>query len=293
MQITKRRERLRQVLNGDETVILPVVFDAVSARIVEMAGFEIALLSGSVSAASLEGVPDLILVTMTEVAQLAKRIVGSTSLSIHVDADHGFGNALNVMRCVREFEAAGVSSLTLEDTDLPRGYGSKGPCAISIKEMCGKLKAGVAAREDPALVIIGRTDTIRYRGLEEALERARAYQETGVDCIFLPGAQTREELEAIREAIALPLIASGLPKPENGKTGLQILQEIGYRMTLSAGFPFRVAVQAMHDAVTHLKAHGDPGPYAERMCSTEFLETILRSKQFAEHREMFMGDEDA
>ena len=147
MQAGARRERLRRVITGDDTVISPAVFDAVSARIVEMAGFQIALLSGSVSAASLQGVPDLILVTMTEVAQLAKRIVDSTSLSIHVDADHGFGNALNVMRCVREFEAAGVASLTLEDTDLPRPYGTKGPSAISIKEMCGKLKAAVAARD--------------------------------------------------------------------------------------------------------------------------------------------------
>ena len=175
MKASARRERLRSILNGDETVILPTVFDAVSARIVELAGFEVALLSGSVSAASLQGVPDLILVTMTEVAQLAKRIVESTSLSIHVDADHGFGNALNVMRSIHEFEAAGVASLTLEDTDLPRPYGTQGPTAISIQEMCGKLKAAVEAREDPGLVIIGRTDTLRYRGLEEALRRARAY----------------------------------------------------------------------------------------------------------------------
>jgi len=290
MDATLRRERLRRVLNGNETIILPAVFDAVSARIVEMAGFDIALLSGSVSAASLRGVPDLILVTMTEVAQLAKRIVQSTSVSLHIDGDHGFGNALNVMRCVREFEAAGASALTIEDTDLPRPYGKSGPSAISIREMRGKLKAAVEARQDPSLVIIGRTDTLRYSGLEDALERARAYEDTGVDAIFLPGAQTRETLEAVREAVSLPLIASGLPKPENGKTGLKILQEIGYSMTLLATFPFRVAIQAMHDAVMYLKAHGEPGPFAEKACSSDMLNKIVQTEQFEDYRQRFMRD---
>jgi carboxyvinyl-carboxyphosphonate phosphorylmutase len=290
MNFTARRERLRQVLQGDETVILPAAFDAISARVIETAGFDIALLSGSVSAASLNGVPDLILVTLTEVAQLAKRIVGATSLSLFVDADHGFGNALNAMRCVRELEAAGVAALTLEDTALPRPYGTRGPSAISIQEMCGKLKAAVAAREDPSLVLIGRTDTLRYRGLDEALERARAYQETGVDAIFIPGAQTREELEAIRRAIALPLIGSGLPRPDNGKSGLQILQETGYRVALMSTMPFRVAIQAMHEAVTHLKAHGDPGPYAERMCSAAMLDTLVHAEQYKAYQGRFMQD---
>jgi carboxyvinyl-carboxyphosphonate phosphorylmutase len=290
MQATARRERLRRVLHGDETVILPAAFDAVSARVIEMAGFDIALLSGSVSAAALQGVPDLILVTMTEVAHLAKRVVSATSLSLFVDADHGFGNALNAMRCVQELEAAGVAALTLEDTALPRPYGTQGASAISIQEMCGKLKAAVAAREDPSLVLVGRTDTIRYRGLDEALERVRAYQETGVDAIFVAGAQTRAELEAVREAISLPVIASGLPKPEDGKSGVQILQEIGYRLTLMSTLPFRVAIQAMHEAVAYLKTHAEPGPYAERMCSAEMLNSIVHSEQYKGYQERFMRE---
>ena len=290
MKATARRERLRSVLQGTETVILPVAFDAISARIVETAGFEIALLSGSVSAATLQGVPDLILVTMTEVARLAKRVVSATALSLFVDADHGFGNALNAMRCVREFEAAGVAALTLEDTALPRPYGTQGPSAISVQEMCGKLKAAVEAREDPSLVIIGRTDTMRYHDLDEALERARAYQETGVDAIFIPGAQTREELETIREAITLPLISSGLPRPENGKSGLQVLQETGYCITLMSTMPFRVAIQAMHEAVTYLKAHGEPGPYADRACSTEMFNTLVRAGDYKDYLGRFMRE---
>jgi carboxyvinyl-carboxyphosphonate phosphorylmutase len=174
MQVVGKRRRLRRVLSGKETLILPVVYDAVSARIAEMAGFEAALLSGSVAAASLHGFPDLVLVTMTEVAQLARRIVDSTTLSLQVDCDNGFGNALNVMRCVREFEAAGAAALTIEDTDLPLSYGSSGPSAISIAEMCGKLEAAVAARKDSEMVIIGRTDTFRFSGINAAIERVRA-----------------------------------------------------------------------------------------------------------------------
>lgn len=287
---TARRAHFRKVLTGDETVILPAVYDAISARVAENAGFEIALLSGSVSAASLLGVPDLILVTMTEIAQLAKRIVGATSLGLYVDADHGFGNALNVMRCVREMEAAGVVAMTLEDTDLPKPYGTKGPTATSSKEMCGKLKAAVAAREDPSLVIIARTDTLRYTNMDDALERARAYQETGIDAIFLPGAQTREELEMIREAIDLPLVNSGLPPAENGKSGLQILRECHYSIALMASQPVRIAVQALHEALTHLKTEGEFGPYAERMCSKDFFDNLVYSEDYRNDQKRFLEE---
>ena len=291
MHVTVRRERLRQILHGSTTVLVPAVFDAVSARLVEMTGFEVALLSGSVTAATLHAVPDLILVTMTEVAQVAKRVVAATALSLFVDADHGFGNALNVMRCVRELESAGVAALTLEDTALPRPYGARGATAVSIQEMCDKLRAAVAAREDPRLVLIGRTDTLRYRSLAEALERARAYQETGIDALFIPGAQRREELEAIRQAVTLPLIASGLPRAEGGKTGLQILQETGYRLALMAPLPFRVAMQAMYEALAYLKAHGEPGPFATRMCSPALLADVVRTATYEDYQRRFLRGE--
>ncbi|GIX49789.1 MAG: oxaloacetate decarboxylase [Candidatus Tectimicrobiota bacterium] len=291
MDASTRRQRLRRLLHGAQTVIVPAVFDAVSARLAEMAGFEVALLSGSVTAATLHAVPDLVLVTLTEVAQVAKRVVDATSLSLLVDADHGFGNALNVMRCVRELERAGVAALTLEDTDLPRPYGTRGPTAISIQEMCGKLRAAVAARQDPELVLIGRTDTLRYRGLEEALARAKAYAETGVDALFVAGAQRREELEALRAALPLPLIASGLPQPEDGKSGLQVLQDLGYPLTLLAAVPFRVAVQAMHEALAYLKAHGEPGPFAARMAPAALLEEVVRAAQYAAYQQRFLQDE--
>ncbi len=288
MQSLEKRKRLRRMLTGKETILMPAVYDAVSARIAEIAGFEAVLLSGSVAAASLHGFPDLVLVTMTEVAQLAKRIADSTTLSLQVDCDNGFGNALNVMRCVREFEAAGAASITLEDTDLPRSYGSSGPSAVSIGEMCGKLEAAVTARKDSQIIIVGRTDSFRFYGINEATERIRAYQETGVDAIFVPGLQQREDLEKIRKNISLPAITSGLPKPEGGKSGLEILQEIGFCMTVLAKYPFMIVVKTLYDALSHLKQNGELGPFEEKMGSTRMLEKIIRADQYENDQKRFM-----
>jgi carboxyvinyl-carboxyphosphonate phosphorylmutase len=288
MKAIEKRQRLRRMLNGKETILMPAVYDAVSARIAEITGFEAALLSGSVAAASLHGYPDLVLVTMTEVAQLAKRIADCTTLSLQVDCDNGFGNALNVMRCVREFEAAGAASLTLEDTDLPRPYGAKSPSAISTQEMCGKLEAAVEARKDSEMVIVGRTDTFRFYGINEALERVRAYQETGVDAIFVPGLQKREDLEKIRKHTSLPAISSGLPKPEGAKSGLDILQEIGFSMTVLAKYPFMIIVKTLHDSLSYLRENGEWGPFEEQMGSTRMLEDIIRADQYADYQKRFM-----
>lgn len=288
MKAVDKRRRLRRMLNGRETILLPAVYDAVSARIAEMAGFEAALLSGSVAAASLHGFPDMVLVTMTEVAQLAKRIADCTTLSLQVDCDNGFGNALNVMRCVREFEAAGAAAITLEDTDLPLSYGSSGPSAISIGEMCGKLEAAVAARKDTGIVIIGRTDTFRFYGINQAIERVRAYQETGVDAIFVPGLQKREDLEKIRKHISLPAITSGLPKSEGSKSGLEILQEFGFCMTVLAKYPFMIVVKTLYDSLSHLKENGELGPFEEKMGSIRMFEKIIRAEQYENDRKRFM-----
>jgi carboxyvinyl-carboxyphosphonate phosphorylmutase len=225
---------------------------------------------------------------MTEVTQLAKRIADCTTLSLQVDCDHGFGNALNVMRCVREFEAAGAASLTIEDTDLPLSFGSSTPSVVSIGEMCGKLEAAVFSRKDPEMVIVGRTDTFRFYGINEALERVRAYQQTGVDAIFVPGLQKREDLEKIRKNISLPAITSGLPKTTDGKSGLEIISEIGFCMTVLAKYPFMIVIKALYDSFSYLKENGQLGPFEEKMASTQMFETIIRADQYKSYQKRFM-----
>src|SRR5215468_1911613 len=191
MNPTQRREQFRAILAGDRCVHPASVFDPISARIAEDLGFEVAFMAGSIASATVLGAPDLVVLTLTEFAEQIRRICRAANISLVVDADHGYGNALNVMRTVEELETAGVAALTIEDTVLPASFGGQAEGLVSLEEMVGKLKSAVAARQDPSLVLIGRTTALRAGGVAETEKRARAYQETGVDAIFLVGASKR------------------------------------------------------------------------------------------------------
>src|SRR4029450_2396994 len=180
MTFTERRTRYRNVLAGSECIHPASVFDPISARMAEAAGFEIGMMAVSTASGTVLGAPDIVVLTLTEFAEQIHRITRASTLSLMVDADHGYGNALNVMRTVEELETAGVSALTIEDTVLPQPFGGMGEGLISVAEMCGKLRGAVRARQDPGLVIIGRTSALRHGGLEETLSRIKAYQDTRV-----------------------------------------------------------------------------------------------------------------
>ena len=184
--MTIARQNFRRILQNREPIILPVVYDAISALLTHAAGFEAALISGNVSAAASFGFPDIGLVSMAEMAQLVRQLSRAAPLAYLVDAENGFGNALNAARTVSEFEAAGASALMIEDTEMPQRYGAGGKSFVSCDEMCGKLHSALVARKDPSLVIVGRTDVLHALGLGETLERVRAYTATGVDAIFVP-----------------------------------------------------------------------------------------------------------
>jgi 2-methylisocitrate lyase-like PEP mutase family enzyme len=133
-----------------------------------------------------------------------------------------------------------------------------------------------------------RTDTFRFSGINAAIERVRAYQQTGVDAIFVPGVQKRKDLEKIRKNISLPAVTSGLPKTEGDKSGLKILQEIGYCMTVLAKFPFMIVVKTLYDSLSHLKENGELGPFEEKMASSRMLEEIIRADQYEDYQKRFM-----
>jgi carboxyvinyl-carboxyphosphonate phosphorylmutase len=238
-----------------------------TARMAESLGYEIGMLSGSVASATVLGAPDLVVLTLSEFAQQLRRITRASNLSMLVDADHGYGNALNVMRTVEELEAAGVSALTIEDTVLPTPFGGKGGL-VSIPEMVGKLRAAVEARQDPSLVIVGRSEAIRYGGPTEAGKRIRAYQETGVDAIFLVGITTPEELEAVRQVATLPLLLGNTPSSLGDRA---YLASRGVRIALQGHMPFYVAARAAYDAYKHLKEGGSPEHLAGRAASGDLL----------------------
>lgn len=252
MDWTARREAYRAILEGDECVHPGSVFDPISARVAEEIGFETAMFAGSVASLAVLGAPDLIVVTLTEFADQAYRINRAASrMPLMVDADHGYGNALNVRRTVEELETAGVSGLTIEDTELPQSFGTLGSTRlISIEEGVGKMKAALDARQDPRLAIIGRTGAVAITDTEDAVARIRAYEAAGVDAVFLSGVKTREQVEAVCDAVSIPVMLGG---SGTGPATREELSAMGVRVSLQGHQSFMASVQATYDTLKALR----------------------------------------
>jgi len=250
MNWTERRACMRALLQGDGCVFPASVHDPISARLAQGIGFEVGMYAGSVASLAVLGAPDLILLTLTEFAEQALRINRACDLPVIADADHGYGNALNVMRTVQELEAAGLSALTIEDTLLPRPFGETKVRPLSIAEGVGKMKAAVAARSDPALMILARTGAIARTGLDDTLERIRAYETTGVDGIFLAGVRTRAEVAAIQAATRLPIVLGTLAPEIEDRA---FLAAHGVRIALQGHAPFMAAIEAVRATMQALR----------------------------------------
>jgi carboxyvinyl-carboxyphosphonate phosphorylmutase len=267
MQVSERRQRLRKQFASNECIRPASVFDPVSARLADELGFEFAMLGGSVASSTILGAPDLVVITLTELADQCHRITRASDLSLMVDADHGYGNALSVMRTVQELEAAGVSGMTIEDTVLPRRYGHQDEEElVPIDEMVDKLRAAVAARQDPATVILGRTHALNATGMEDALERVSAYKDTGVDAIFLLGIKQTAELKAFRALTDLPfMIGTGATLDS------ATLASYGVRIALRGHGTFAAAVKAIHDSLKHQAGGGEPAEVSDTFASAEVM----------------------
>jgi carboxyvinyl-carboxyphosphonate phosphorylmutase len=256
MHWQKRRDRFRTQLNGDQCVHPGSVFDPISARIAEHLGFENGMFAGSVASLTVLGDPDHILLTLNEFSQQAYRIGRASELPILVDADHGYGNALNVKRTVEELESAGVAALSIEDTELPRPFRSGGKTSlVSIGEGVGKMRAALEGRQDPTLVIAARTSAISVTGLEDTINRVKAYQDTGVDAIFLIGIKQKQQLEAIAEVCRLPIFLGGASAEVNQ---LDALGPMGVRISLQGHHPVMAAIQATYDTLKSLRDGTSP-----------------------------------
>ena len=277
MLLTDRRKQYRRVLEGSACVHPASVFDAMSARMAESLGFEVGMFAGSIASAIVLGAPDLVVLTLTEFAEQIRRIARGSDLPLMVDADHGYGNALNVMRTVEELENAGVAGLTIEDTVLPTPFGGQSEGLVSIDEMLGKLRGAVAARQDPSLVVIGRTGGLRAGGIAEAEKRVRAYQDTGVDAIFLVGASKREEVEAIHRATRLPLMLGGATPALSDRAWLA---SQGVRIALQGHHPFYAAAKAVYDTLKYLREGGAPAGLKDLVASEELLNVALKQEEY-------------
>ena len=275
MNWTPRRQALRAILQGAACVHPASVFDALSARTAEGVGFECGMFAGSIGSLAVIGAPDLIVLTLTEFAQQAMRVNRACSIPVIADADHGYGNALNVMRTVEEMEIAGIAALTIEDTLLPRAFGDAKTRPVSIEEGVGKMKAAVAARSDPSLVVLARTGAVSMTGLDDTLARVRAYSDTGVDGVFLAGLKTREEVRAARAATKLPIMLGALSPELEDK---EFLAAHGVRLALQGHLPFmaaaeatRATMQALRDGVKPKDVKGLPdGAVMKKISREEF-----------------------
>ena len=286
MQWTDRRERFRAILGGANCIHPASVFDPVSARIAEDLGFELGMFAGSVASLVVLGAPDLTLITLTEFAEQARRICRAGTLPLLVDADHGYGNALNVMRTVEELETGGIAALTIEDTALPQAYGAGGAIKLlSVEEGTGKMKAALAARRDPRLAVVGRTSALAVTGLDDALARAQAYAAAGVDAMFFLGVRTREQLEAIRAACRIPIVLGGV-SAELSDRGY--LGAMGVRICLQGHQPFMAAVAAVQATMKALREGVPPSEFAH-IAPAQVMQQLTRDADYAGWAERFLG----
>jgi carboxyvinyl-carboxyphosphonate phosphorylmutase len=276
MLLSERRKRYRQVLEGNVCVHPASVFDAMSARMATSLGFEVGMFAGSIGSGTVLGAPDLVVLTLTEFAEQIRRISRGSDLPLMVDADHGYGNAERHAHGggVRDL---GCRALTIEDTVLPIPFGGQGEGLISTEEMLGKLRAAVAARQDPSLVILGRTSALRRGGIAEAEKRLKAYQDTGIDGIFLAGASTREEVEAMHRATRLPLLLGGATPALSDRN---FLAANGVRIALQGHHPFYASIKAVYDTLKYLRDGGAPSGLKERVASEELLNIAMKQSDY-------------
>lgn len=283
---TEQRRRFRAILNGAACLSPASVYDPLSARVAESVGYQLGILAGSVSSNTTLAAPDLILLTLTDFAEQVRRIMRVSDLSLLVDADHGYGNALNVMRTVQELEHAGVSAMSIEDTALPIRFGQAEGAdeLISTAEMIGKLKAAVAARRDPATVIAGRTAALKVEGVEQTVARVRAYAATGVDCIFIIGVESADQVRAVHEAAQLPVIVG----PATTSVRREDFAAAGARVLLQGHQPVAAAVKALRDVYAHLYGGGAAADLKDRIAPAKEMDALVFGEDYKKYLREFM-----
>jgi oxaloacetate decarboxylase len=285
MNWTERRERLRAFVEGKRCIFPASVYDGISARIAGDLGFETMMFAGSVGSFSVLAAPDLCVLTLTEFAQQAYRINRAGALPLCVDADHGYGNALSVKRTVEELETAGVSALTIEDTLLPIPFGGDDTQLISIEEGVGKMSAALAGRQDPRLVIVGRTSAIGITGTDDTIARLKAYEAVGVDMLFLAGLKNRAQLDAVSSAVSKPLFLGSVPEDMMDP---DYLSARNVRVCLQGHHQFWAGVQGVHDTLKALREGVKPSAL-KNVASGDLQKKLLRQADYANWSKEFVN----
>ena len=287
----KKTAILRNLLREPGIIVAPGAHNAFTAKIIEQTGgFQAIYMTGSGTTMNLLGEPDVGLLTMTEMVTQAKNIVNTTSLPVIADADTGYGNAINVMRTVREYEKTGVAAIHIEDQITPKKCGHfEGKQLIPQDEMLGKIRAAIDAREDPDFVLIVRTDARAVLGLDEAIKRAQAYRKAGADAIFLEAPQSVDELKIIAKSIDAPLLANMV---EGGKTPfltVQELEEMGYKIAIYPRSAICAAAKAIQELMQLLKETGTTEGFLDQMVTFEGHAMITGLARYKEMEKKYLS----
>jgi 2-methylisocitrate lyase-like PEP mutase family enzyme len=269
---------LRARLAEPRALLAPGIYDALSALVAEQAGFEALYLSGASIAYTRLGGPDIGLTTFSEVTDTLAHITERVRVPVIVDADTGFGNALNVQRTVRGLERAGAAMIQLEDQTFPKRCGHlQGKGVVPVAEMCGKLRAALDARASRDTLILARTDALAVEGLDAALARAEAYLACGVDALFVEALRTPAQMDAAcaRLAARVPLLANMVEGGQTPVESAQALGERGFRIVIFPGGTARAVAHTLQGYYASLKAHGSTTPWRERMLDFDGLNALI------------------
>ena len=273
--------QLRELLRQRKAVLLPGAANALAARVIEDIGFKAIYVTGAGVANTFLGVPDIGLLSVTELASHVSAMREAVALPLIIDADTGFGNAINVTRTIQMLERSGANAIQLEDQEFPKRCGHFfGKGVVSRAEMVQKIHAAVDARVDPNLVIVARTDAIAVDGFDDAMERAAAYIEAGADMIFVEAPRSREQIAEIPKRLGVPqfinIVAGGLTP----MIGLGELEKMGYSMVLYANTALQASIAGMQKVLGHLKAHGSLDGVSNQLASFEERQRIVSKPHF-------------
>lgn len=268
--------KLRRRIEDEEILIAPGTYDPMMARLIAQAGFEAVEMNGAGVTYTTLAMPDLGLVTMTEMVERARRVADACDLPVICDADTGYGNALNVIRTVREFERAGVAAIRLEDQEIPKRCGHfMGKTLVSVEEMVGKVKAALDTRIDPDFLIIARTDARSVDGFDAALDRVAAYAAAGADMVFVEAPQSAEEFAAIPKAVDVPVLANMIEGGRSPLLSAAELQGLGYSIALFANGLARFLTRQAQEFLEVLHRDGTTESLLDRMNGLDRQNEIL------------------
>ena len=291
---TGRHARLRAALNGTGLLMAPGVFDCLTARLAELAGFRMLYMTGSGVSITRLGAPDVALLSFAEILDQAKRIADVTALPVLADVDTGYGGPLNVIRTVREMERAGISALQIEDQDWPKRCGHEpGRRVVPIPEMVGRLHAAVDARRDPDVLIVARTDARSSEGIDAAIERANLYAEAGADVLFVESPESVEEMQRVAREVKAPTLSNQV---EGGRTPLlpaAELEALGYRIAIYPNSVTRLFARAGQELFQELNRTGSTQGLKGRMLDHRGLWDLFEHPAFMQLEQRYGARSDA